>query len=173
MSQAPRETKLSQEVQKLTMTSLRLKMHPQKSTPNIDEEGQEVKQYDHPCLPPVISGCVPFCIPKLCSVRVITRSLQNTKILESLRQYHDVAYWWATAVQNHKTNTKKYSIINIDKKFYSFMVDANTTYLFDSMITPTIEDDKSDTYRAVKNHISLIMSVSTTHTKRTIKANAY
>ena len=140
---------------------------------NIDADGQEIKHYDYPCPPPVIIGCVPFCIPKLRGTKVITGSLQSGEVLDSLKKYHQAAYLWAMAVKHHTKNTKKYDIRSIDKKFYPFMVNANTTYLLDSMVTPTIEDDETDTYRAVENDISLIKSVSMTHTKSSIEANAY
>ena len=133
----------------------------------INAEGQEVKQYDYPCTPPVIIGSVPFCIPKLLGATITTGSLQNTALLESLKKYHESTYLWAIAIQLHKKNATKYNIREVAKKFYPFLSHDNETYLQDGMIVPTIEDDEPETYRAVENNISLIKSVSQAHKKDT------
>ena len=139
----------------------------------IDAEGQEVKQYDYPCSPPVIMGSVPFSIPKLRGVTVTTGSLQSTAVLESLKSYHTAAYYWAMTIKHHKTNITKYNISTIDKKFYPYLSYDYKTYLqLDSMIVPTIEDDEAEAYRAVENDISLIKSVSQAH-KKDMTTNAY
>ena len=144
------------------------------SAVELDKEGQEVKRYDYPCTPPVIIGCVPFCIPKLRGVRIVTGSLENVTVLDSLKQYHELALLWAVSVKNHTANTKKHDISKLDKKYYPFLLQgAGATYLTNSMVVPTIEDEDSDAHRAIENDVALIKSVSKTHTSKPDIKNSY
>ena len=83
-----------------------------------DMDLNDNSQIDYPCPPAVIIGCVPYCIPKLRGVSIVTGPLKNKPVLESLKQYHDCAYQWVQAVKNHKKAIQKLDMKKVPKEYH-------------------------------------------------------